>query len=195
MSEEEAERRYQTLLQELRRSYPRFRLRSKQNHPLQRAIHRALQLLTLGKMRTYLSEYQTTLGQTVWVTADWDAQPALQRWVTLRHEAVHLAQFRRLGMVGIALLYLLVPLPVGLAWFRMRLEREAYEETLRALAEALGVEALREPGLRSSIIRQFTGPAYGWMWPFPRAVARWYDRFVASLSGQGGCSSEPDSIR
>jgi len=35
--------------------------------------------------------------------------------------------------------------------------------------------------LRAHVIAQFTSGSYGWMWPFPRAVGRWFDRFVASL--------------
>jgi hypothetical protein len=31
------------------------------------------------------------------------------------------------------------------------------------------------------VIAQFVSGAYGWMWPFPRAVERWFDDFVASL--------------
>ena len=29
--------------------------------------------------------------------------------------------------------------------------------------------------------RRFTGPEYGWMWPFRRAVAGWYDSVIAQL--------------
>lgn len=183
ISEAEAERRYRALLAELRREFPGFRLLRKRDDSLQRVIDRALRVLTLGRMRAYLDGYQTTLGRTVYVTDDWASQPAVQRWATLRHEAVHLRQFRRYGFALMAVLYLLLPLPVGLAYGRMRLEREAYEETLRALHEALGEAAVRDEALRESIIRQFTGPAYGWMWPFPRAVARWYDDFVDALTG------------
>jgi len=34
---------------------------------------------------------------------------------------------------------------------------------------------------RADIIGQFTGPAYGFMWPFRRAMERWYDRILAGL--------------
>jgi hypothetical protein len=78
-----------------------------------------------------------------------------------------------------AIAYLLLPLPIGLAWFRMRCERAAYEETLRAHHEIGGAAAIEK--LRAHVIRQFTSGAYGWMWPFPRAVERWFDRFAASL--------------
>ena len=105
-----------------------------------------------------------------------------ERWATMRHEAVHLRQFRKFTFLGMAVLYLLLPLPAGLSYFRMRLEREAYEETLRAWYEAHGEGAVREKGLREHVIAQFTSASYGWMWPFPAALGRWYDRFVDRLA-------------
>jgi hypothetical protein len=78
--------------------------------------------------------------------------------------------------------YLLLPLPLGLAWCRYRLEREAYEETILAAAERWGADAVRAPEFRARLIEQFTSGAYGWMWPFPRALARWYDRTLAGLA-------------
>jgi len=72
--------------------------------------------------------------------------------------------------------------PLGLAYGRARIEWEAYEETLRATAELLGLEAARSASLRSHIVRRFTGPEYGWMWPFERSVQAWYDRALENLS-------------
>jgi hypothetical protein len=52
-----------------------------------------------------------------------------------------------------------------------------------------GIEAARSAQLRAHIVKQFTGPAYGWMWPFPRAVNRWIDVELARIAlakGAGG---------
>lgn len=181
MSEREAEQRYQELLCSLRAEFPRFTLRPKRGDRLHLAIHRALLVLSLGRMRSYLTEFHTTLGQTVYVTDDWEQLPAVARWATLRHEAVHIRQFQTLGLPLMVLLYLLLPLPFLLSYGRMRLERAAYEETLRAYYEAGGEAAVRDPDLRRHVIRCFTSAAYLWMWPFPAAVAAWYDRFVDGL--------------
>jgi len=138
-----------------------------------------LQVVTLGAQSEYLARYVTTIGRTIYLTPRWDERTLADRYATLRHEAVHIAQFERFGLVPMAIAYLVLPFPIGLAWCRMRLEREAYEETLRvhfAVGGRAAVERLRE-----HVIRQFTSGAYGWMWPFPRAVARWFDRFVSSL--------------
>jgi hypothetical protein len=99
----------------------------------------------------------------------------------LRHEAVHLRQFRKLTLPVMAVLYLLVPLPLGFAYFRARLEREAYAESIRAAAELWGISAVRAPQYRAHVIEQFVGPAYGWMWPFRTSVERWYDEVLATI--------------
>lgn len=132
-------------------------------------------------MREYMTGYQTTIGRSVYVTPDWDERGELDRYITLRHEAVHLRQFRRWTLPGMAVAYLLLPLPMGLAWFRARLEQEAYAETIRATAEVWGVAQARDEGFRERIIRQFLGPSYGWMWPFRKSLERWYDGILATL--------------
>jgi hypothetical protein len=177
--------RYDALVAALRREFPRFRIVRKDRSPLHRAIHHALFGLTLGRMRGYLDGYQTTIGSTVYVTTDWDDWDPDRRYVTLRHEAIHLRQFRRFTLPGMAVLYVLLPLPMGLAWFRAYFEKQAYAETIRAAAEVYGREYPARGDFRRHIIDQFVGASYGWMWPFRGGVERWYDRVLASLDSQG----------
>jgi hypothetical protein len=173
--------RYDALVEALRREFPRFRIVRKDRAWLHRAIHHALIVLTLGRMRTYLDSYQTTIGSTVYVTCDWDDRDPDERYVTLRHEAIHLRQFRTFTLPGMALLYLLLPLPMGLAWFRAYFEKEAYAETLRAAAEVWGPEVPRADAFRRHVLAQFTGASYGWMWPFRGGLERWYDGVLATI--------------
>ena len=173
--------RYDALVEALRTEFPRFRIVRKDHSFLHRAIDRALVVLTLGRMRTYLGSYQTTIGSTVYVTSDWDDWDPDRRYVTLRHEAVHLRQFRTFTVPGMALLYLLLPLPMGLAWGRAYFEKQAYAESVRAAAEVWGPSYPRAAAYRRHIIDQFVGPSYGWMWPFRRGLERWYDRVLASI--------------
>ncbi|MGN6103592.1 MAG: hypothetical protein ACTHU0_00565 [Kofleriaceae bacterium] len=174
--------RYAALVDALRAEFPRFRIVRKDQSPLHRAIHRALIALTLGRMRSYLDSYQTTIGNTIYVTSDWDDWDPDRRYVTLRHEAVHLRQFRSYTLPGMAVLYLLLPLPMGLAWFRAHFEKQAYAESVRAAAEVWGPDHPRRPEFRRHVIEQFVGASYGWMWPFRRGLERWYDRVLASLA-------------
>jgi hypothetical protein len=179
--------RYDALVETLRAELPGFRIVRKDESPLHKAIHYALYALTLGRMTSYLDSYQTTIGRTVYVTADWDAWDPDERYVTLRHEAVHLRQFRTYSVAGMAVLYVLLPLPMGLAWFRTLFEKAAYAESIRAAAEVWGADYPRQAAYRRRIIEQFTGASYGWMWPFRDRLERWYDEVLASLPA-GGCA-------
>jgi hypothetical protein len=147
----------------------------------QRAADLALRVVTLGGMRTYLTQYVTTLGHTIYVPDDFDAWRPERALEILRHEAVHVRQFERYGWIGMVLLYGLLPLPMGLAYGRARLEWEAYAETLRAIAEVEGIAAAKSTAVHDEIVRRFTGPDYGWMWPFPNAVKRWINEEIAAI--------------
>lgn len=177
--------RYAALVDALRVEIPGFRIVKKHESRFHRAIHQALVIVTFGRMRTYLDSFQTTIGKTVYVTADWDEWDADDRYVTLRHEAVHLRQFRRYTLPVMAVLYVLLPLPMGLAYFRARFEMEAYAETIRAAAEVYGPAYVRTERHRKYVIDQFMGPNYGWMWPFRRSLERWYGRILATIGPRG----------
>jgi hypothetical protein len=177
--------RYDALVEALRAEIPGVRIVRKDRSPLHRAIHVVLIGVTLGRMRSYLDSFQTTIGKTVYVTSDWDDWTADERYVTLRHEAIHLRQFRKYTLPVMAVLYVLLPLPLGLAYFRARFEQEAYAETIRAAAEIHGLEYVRGSEHREYVIGQFLGPSYGWMWPFRDSLNRWYDRILATLEDRG----------
>lgn len=168
-------------LAELREEFPRLRVVHKEGHAWSQRIDTVLRVLTLGGQAAYVSTYTTVLGSTIYLPSSWAERSDAARYITLRHEAVHLRQFRRFGVVGMTLLYGLPLLPVGLALGRAWIEWEAYRETLRAYAEVLGLEAARDPALHAHIRLQFTGPAYVFMWPFPGMVQRRIDRELAEL--------------
>ncbi len=149
---------------------------------MQRAIHLALVMVTLGGQRVYLTRYHTVLFGKLWVPAAWDEMSDLDRYVLLCHERIHLRQRRRMGDVLMAFVYLVPFFPVFLAYGRARIEWEAYIETLRATAEVRGIDAAE--ALRSTIVSRFTGPEYGWMWPFPGAINAWFDEAIADLRAQ-----------
>jgi hypothetical protein len=180
------EDRYRAYVAELERDY-RLRIVRKPDSGLHRAIHHALIVITLGGMRSYLDGYQTTIGRTLYVTDDWDARDPLDRYCTLRHEAIHLQQFKRWTLPGMALLYLMLPLPIGLAYFRARFEKAAYAESIRAAVEIYGADYPRQAWYREHVIEQFTGAAYGWMWPFRGAMERWYDDVLTAATA-GVCT-------
>lgn len=182
--------RYDPYVAELSREFPGLRVLPKERSALQRLIDLGLRVVTLGAMRTYLTEYTTVIGRTIYVPVGWDARDDDERYITMRHEAVHLRQMRRYTTLGMGLLYALPLFPLGLAYGRARIEWEAYAETLRAVAEVRGVKAARDPKLRAHVVRQFTSAAYGWMWPFPATVERWIDEELARI-GAGTMGGAP----
>lgn len=178
--------RSERYLEALRVEFPRLRLVKKADDPLSRWLDRLLRVVTFGAQAAYLTRYTTVIAHTIYTPLSWETRSDDERYITLRHEAVHLRQTRRLGMVRMALYYGVVFLPVGLAYGRARIEWEAYADTLRANAEVYGLAHARSPALREHIVQQFTSAAYLWMWPFPAQVHRWIDEELARIGGEGG---------
>ena len=170
------------LLEEIRAEFPSFEVLPKRGSPLQHAIHRALFLLTFGGQRVYLTRYHTVMFGKLWVPDSWETMTDEDRYILLRHERVHLRQRARMGDVVMAFVYLVPIFPLGLAWGRARIEWEAYVETIRATAEVRSIDAAR--ALEPEIVRRFVGPDYGWMWPFPRVVRRWFHEVIADLEAE-----------
>ncbi len=171
-------------LRELAREIPGLRLVYKRDDAFSRLLSRAVRVATFGAQSRYMTRYVTTIGRTIYVPEGWDARDPRNRYVTLRHEAVHLRQFRRMGRVGMSLMYLLPIFPLGLAWGRARIEWEAYAETFRATAEVFGQSVAERDELRQHVVKQFVSGAYGWMWPFPKTVNRWIDEVLAELRAE-----------
>jgi hypothetical protein len=181
MSSGEVEQKLAALLASMTRRARPVQVVPKHKYFHQRAVAWVLWALTFGGQRTYLTHYVTTLGHTIYVPEDFDRWAPARALEVLRHELVHVAQFERWGFLGMVLLYGLLPLPAGLAYGRARLEWEAYRETLRAIAEIEGLAAAKNPTLHDEIVLRFTGPDYGWMWPFSNAVRRWIAEEIAAI--------------
>ncbi|MBX3129491.1 MAG: hypothetical protein KF718_22420 [Polyangiaceae bacterium] len=169
-------------IREVRDEFPNFRIVSKKGDRLSRVIDVALRVVTLGRMRDYLTHYHTVIGDTLYVPESWDETDEVDRVITLRHERVHLRQRRRYTLPLMALIYLVPLFPIGLAYGRARIEWEAYEETLRATLELKGPAAARNPALKREIVRRFTSADYGYMWPFESQVSSWYDQALRSIA-------------
>jgi hypothetical protein len=172
------EAEYRKVLERVQKEFPRFRIEQKSKSWFMKLLNVLLLIVTFGQQRTFMTGFVTTIGHYMWVPGDWEEQDARMRAAILRHEAVHLRQQRRFTFPVYAAMYLLFPLPIGLAWGRAYLERQAYEESIRAYAEYFGQRFFTE-AVRRSIVGHFTSAEYGWMWPFRRAVERWYDHAVA----------------
>jgi hypothetical protein len=183
--------RHEALLAEIRAEFPGFAIVRKRGQALQIAIAIVLAIITLGGQRHYLTRYHTVLFGKLYVPDLWDTMVDGARYILLRHERVHLRQRRRMGDLAMALVYVLPILPLGLAWGRARIEWEAYVETIRATAELYGIDAARR--LEDEIVRRFVGPDYGWMWPFPKTIRRWFRAVIADLEAEAERRSPVES--
>lgn len=155
------------------------RLAYKDESRLMKLIGRFLSVITLGSFTEFMSHYVTTLGNTIYVPRVWMVMQDDERAMILRHERIHLQQQRRYGRLLFSFLYLFPLLPVGLAYFRQKFEKEAYEEQMRAAVE-YGRDIMR-PEERNFVVSQFTSSRYLWMWPFKGAVRHWYDETARRL--------------
>jgi hypothetical protein len=186
--------RSEDFIAEIRREFPRFCIIEKRTSPLSRLIDVVLKVLTVGAQREFMTRYHTVLWDRLYVPDLWARTPDLSRLITLRHERIHLRQRRRYGDFVMTFLYLIPFFPLGLAYGRARIEWEAYTETIRATAEYRGLVAARSPDLRQHILKQFTSGAYGWMWPFPSMLNRWYDDALRRIEAELGQHPEGNAI-
>jgi len=132
-------------------------------------IHGFLRLVSGGKLDTFYDGYITTVGNKIFFYAGWERHRVSPiDYVILCHELKHVEQFDKYTTGLMALLYLLFPLPIGLAYFRYLFERDAYLESYRASLEVNLVPNV------SHYIDALTGSAYLWAWPFRKYVRRWF---------------------
>lgn len=169
-----------SLIVAITKEYPQFELREKRSSWLMRFIDAVLWLITLGRMKSFVSSFTTTIGYVVYTPTSWDDWSERSRIAILRHERVHMRQRKEKGAFWFSVSYLLLPFPVLWAYYRMKYEMEAYEESMRVLWEYQGTKALDDIH-RAAMIRRFTSAEYFWMWPWRRRIERWYDDFVKRI--------------
>lgn len=167
------------LLAEIRQEFPKFSLVPKETSSFMKLLDLLLKVITLWRMKDFMRTFTTTIGYIVYVPSGWKMRPLKSRNIILRHERVHMRQRARLGL-WYSISYLLFPLPVVWAYFRMKYEMEAYEESLRAVAEYYGTASFT-PVMRRSFVGHFTGPEYFWTWPWKARIERWYDSTLARI--------------
>lgn len=172
---------YEKILEEIQTEFPDFEIIQKEDSKLMKAIDIALKIITFGQMKAFMTGFITTMGNKVYVPSDWADYPLVSRTSILRHERIHMRQAKKYGRLLFSLLYLVVPFPVGIAYFRKKFEQEAYEESLRAAHEWRGAAALDSAELKKRTLAHFTTAEYFWMWPWRASLNKWYDDAVARI--------------
>jgi len=163
---------YQGLCAEIKTEFPSFNIAKKNDSWFMKLVG-----LVLGQQ--FMTSYVTTIYHTVYVPDGWETFGDDDRCSILRHERVHMRQSRTLTYPVYALLYLLILFPVGLSYCRAKLEQQAYAESLQAFAD-YGID-YNDDKRRAWYLKQFVSSAYGYMWPFPKTVSRWFDEAVARV--------------
>ena len=171
---------YEKLLSEIKSEFPQFEIIKKQDSKLMKSIGVFLKIASFGKTKFFMESFVTTLGEKVYVPATWDAYSLATRAITLRHERIHMRQAKRIGRTAFSLLYLFLPVPIFFAYFRMKFEKEGYEESLQAYNEYYGPRFFTQ-ALKDSIVSHFTSAEYIWMWPWKAQIEKWYDDTVYEI--------------
>ncbi len=161
------------VLDTARNEFPGLKLVKKADSTFMKVLNVLLRIITFNQQKSFMTTYTTTVGNTIYTSSSWETRSESSRIITVRHEVVHFRQADKNFFFGF--LYLFVFFPVGLAYYRMKYEKEAYEESMRAIAHLYGADALRKADFRERMIRHFTGPDYFWCWFSRRNIERWFD--------------------
>lgn len=171
---------YEEFVRDTSSAYPKFELVEKRTSALMKVIDVLLKLITFGLMKNFMSDFTTTFGYTVYTPSSWESWSDAVKLIVLRHERVHMRQRKQLGSFWFGLSYLLLPVPSIWAYYRMKYEMEAYEETIRATFEAYGLKVFSTEN-HDFIIRNFTGASYFWTWPWRKRIEEWYEGVLLKL--------------
>lgn len=172
------------LLEDIRKEFPAFKMVPKADSWFMKTLGVLLAIITFGQATEFMTRFHTTVGYTVYTSSSWPGMTKQSKIILLRHERVHMRQRKKLGFLLYTFLYLLFPLPAVFAYYRMRFEREAYTETMRAVAELYpgGLEILKRADYRKKMLGHFTSAEYFWMWPFKGGINAWFDDTLAELA-------------
>ena len=119
---------YDDLLVATKAEHKDFRIIKKTDSSFMKFLNVLLLIITFGQMKSFMTEFITTIGYKVYVPKDFDSWPESNRFLTIVHESVHMKQRKNalLGGFGFSFAYLFLPLPAFFALCRLRYEIEAY---------------------------------------------------------------------
>jgi hypothetical protein len=175
---------YQVLKDEIITEFPDFKIKKKSDSTLMKVLDVLLRIITFNQMKSFMTGFITTIGNTVYVNEAWDDRSVTSKWITLSHERVHMEQSRDYGRVWFSILYLLV-LPTVFAFYRTKFEKEAYE-----VLQAYGPDELLHPRTRERMVQHFTSSQYFWMWVKGSDIEEWYDETVAKIFEEEGLDED-----
>jgi hypothetical protein len=175
------------LLADIRYDFPDFKLLPKSRSKFMKLIDVCLKIITLGQMSTFMTDFTTTIGYSVYTPLSWDESIDISKMIILRHERIHMQQRNKYGSLMFSFLYLFFPVPCVFSYFRMKFETEAYAETLKAKVELTetGKDVIQSKEYKERVIGHFIKASYFWTWPFRKNLEIWYTRAVADALTKG----------
>ena len=146
-----------------------------------KAIGTFLKVISFGTNTAFMTDFVTTINHTVYVPTAYATWSAQDQNTIIEHEKVHMAQADKYSFPLFAFLYVCCFFPIGLAYFRMKFEQEAYATSLKCYYAYKGAAWLQDPRIKAAFVSYFTGPAYLWTWPFSKSIEAWYAATVQGI--------------
>lgn len=150
-----------------------------------RVMGKIISALSFGKI-DFMNNFFSTFGNKIGTTPSWDVYWIGSKYEIVLHEMEHLRQKKKFGLGSVWLgtfimgfAYLFLPLPIGLAWCRAELEKQAFAESIRARIQTSGLD--HAMSLKSVVVKSFTGVDYFFMWPFKNHISKWFDETVKKV--------------
>jgi hypothetical protein len=165
----------EALTAELKLEFSDFQIMPKSESRSMRFIGFFLQILSLGKNKSFMKEYESTINHTMYTGESWNGYSDIDKIVLIRHERVHMRQQKLYGRFVYSFLYMFTYFPLFFAKYRTEFEMEAYEEQMRAMVQYHGTASILRPDFKIFIIEQFTTSAYLWAWPFQDSIEKWFN--------------------
>jgi len=149
-------------------------VRKKEETSWCKVINKTWNILTFHKNDDNFMLRTSTMCGHIYMYKGWEFsdKTLIPTYVCLKHEAMHLHDFKRLGPIIGLLIYFLFPLPVGLAYGRYWIERKAIVEELLAVSAVGGDTFTR----MDQYILALSGWSYFFAWPFKSCMRRWFIR-------------------
>ena len=172
---------------------PIYTIVQKSDSWLMRAIGTFLKVVSFGQNTTFMTDFVTTINHTIYVPTAYSIWRQETRDAVIEHEKVHIAQADKYTFLFFAFLYVCMFFPIGLAYFRMKFEQEAYAVTLKCYYASYGAAYIQLPEVKASMVSYFTGPSYLWTWPFKKSIETWYDATVQGILASAVAPNKPST--
>jgi hypothetical protein len=159
---------FEQCVEQLKTEFSKFQLVEKEDSKLMKFLNFFIKLWNPD----FMERYTMVLGYKVYMPPG--QRNTLQGYEILRHEAVHMRQFRKWWLLQTISYGIL---PIGPA-FRAYWEYQGYCESMKTRIE-LGWSV--DDTYIDWVVSQFTGPAYLFMWPFKASLTKKFKAERAKL--------------